>query len=372
MFPHRDRRCSGGSRQAGLLGDQSEDLFERRVGGRRPGASGDSYGQGIEGLTVARFGRSSRKQVAIPSSVFGSIGPHGGSLSHTRCAGTGAAPQPSRRPSLELAWRKNTTARAAVRLLAEFRPETPMLSTRNGARPSPKGHSLAEYSGVRGSLRACASASRGRQHCSPTPQSLPRAAPGRMAVESGIFYRWGGRSEPRATGSAEPKNPTVETRPAGCLERGSRVLMASLRARMTSDPNAGPASSSRADQWHAVTASFLGWTLDAFDFFVLVFLLDPLAAQFQVSKSAIVATMTAPLALRPVGAVLFGLLADRYGRRRPFMANVVFFSVIELLCGFAPNYAVFLILRALYGIGMGGEWGVGASLAMESAPAKRR
>jgi SHS family lactate transporter-like MFS transporter len=148
--------------------------------------------------------------------------------------------------------------------------------------------------------------------------------------------------------------------------------MASLRARMTADPNAAAASSSRADQWHAVTASFLGWTLDAFDFFVLVFLLDPLAAQFHVSKSAIVATMTATLALRPVGAVLFGLLADRYGRRRPFMANVVFFSVIELLCGFAPNYAVFLILRALYGIGMGGEWGVGASLAMESAPAKRR
>lgn len=141
---------------------------------------------------------------------------------------------------------------------------------------------------------------------------------------------------------------------------------------MSSDPNAAAALSTRSDQWHAVTASFLGWTLDAFDFFVLVFLLDPLAAQFHVSKSAIVLTMTATLALRPVGAVLFGLLADRYGRRKPFMANVVFFSVIELLCGFAPNYTVFLILRALYGIGMGGEWGIGASLAMESAPAKRR
>jgi SHS family lactate transporter-like MFS transporter len=116
---------------------------------------------------------------------------------------------------------------------------------------------------------------------------------------------------------------------------------------MSSDPNAAAALSTRSDQWHAVTASFLGWTLDAFDFFVLVFLLDPLAAQFHVSKSAIVLTMTATLALRPVGAVLFGLLADRYGRRKPFMANVVFFSVIELLCGFAPNYAVFLILRAL-------------------------
>src|SRR5689334_3658589 len=124
--------------------------------------------------------------------------------------------------------------------------------------------------------------------------------------------------------------------------------------------------------WHAVTAGFLGWTLDAFDFFVVVFLVDTLAAQFGMKKSDIVMTMTATLAMRPVGAVLFGLLADRYGRRLPLMANVIFFSVVELLCGFAPNYTVFLILRAVYGIGMGGEWGVGASLAMESAPQKRR
>ena len=126
------------------------------------------------------------------------------------------------------------------------------------------------------------------------------------------------------------------------------------------------------DRWHAVTASFLGWTLDAFDFFVLVFLMDTLAAQFHVSKGAIVYTITATLIMRPVGAVIFGLLADRYGRRKPLMANVVFFSIIELLCGFAPNYTVFLILRTIYGIGMGGEWGVGASLAMESAPRKWR
>src|SRR6476646_9952608 len=124
--------------------------------------------------------------------------------------------------------------------------------------------------------------------------------------------------------------------------------------------------------WHAVTAGFLGWTLDAFDFFVVVFLVDTLAAQFGVKKSDIVMTMTATLAMRPVGAVVFGLLADRYGRRLPLMANVIFFSVVELLCGFAPNYTVFLILRAVYGIGMGGEWGVGASLAMESAPPKWR
>jgi SHS family lactate transporter-like MFS transporter len=132
-----------------------------------------------------------------------------------------------------------------------------------------------------------------------------------------------------------------------------------------------PASqSSRA--WHAVTAGSLGWMLDAFDFFVLVFLVDTLASHFHVTKTQMVFTLTATLAMRPVGAVIFGLLADRYGRRRPLMANVIFFSVVELLCGFAPNYTAFLILRAIYGIGMGGEWGVGASLAMEAAPPKWR
>jgi len=131
-------------------------------------------------------------------------------------------------------------------------------------------------------------------------------------------------------------------------------------------------SLSRSDQWHAVTASFLGWTLDAFDFFVLVFLVDTLAVQFRVAPAKIILTITATLAMRPVGALVFGLLADRYGRRRPLMANVVFFSLFELACGFAPNYAVFFLLRAIYGIGMGGEWGVGASLAMESAPKRLR
>ena len=126
------------------------------------------------------------------------------------------------------------------------------------------------------------------------------------------------------------------------------------------------------DQWHAVSAGFLGWTLDAFDFFVLVFLVDVLAEHFQVSPAKIIWTTTATLAMRPVGAVLFGMLADRYGRRKPLMANVIFFSLMELLCGFAPNYTTFLILRAIFGIGMGGEWGVGASLAMESAPPRWR
>jgi MFS transporter, SHS family, lactate transporter len=123
---------------------------------------------------------------------------------------------------------------------------------------------------------------------------------------------------------------------------------------------------------HALLAGFLGWTLDAFDFFVIVFLYDTLSHHFGVSKKAIVFTTTATLALRPVGAFIFGLLADRYGRRIPLMANVIYFSIIELACGFAPNYTVFLILRALFGIGMGGEWGVGASLAMEAAPTRWR
>jgi SHS family lactate transporter-like MFS transporter len=131
-------------------------------------------------------------------------------------------------------------------------------------------------------------------------------------------------------------------------------------------------SGENSNRWHAMAAGLLGWTLDAFDFFVVIFLLDTLAEHFRVPKSDIVLTITATLAMRPLGALLFGMMADRYGRRRPLMVNVLFFSAIELLCGFAPNYAVFFILRMLFGIGMGGEWGVGASLAMEHAPVRWR
>jgi len=129
---------------------------------------------------------------------------------------------------------------------------------------------------------------------------------------------------------------------------------------------------SKSQRMHAVTAGFLGWTLDAFDYFVVVFLLDVLAMEFGVSKKAMAFTLTATLLTRPLGALIFGLLADRFGRRLPFMANVIFFSVIEVLCGFASSYNFFLALRVLFGIGMGGEWGVGASLAMESAPSRWR
>ena len=122
----------------------------------------------------------------------------------------------------------------------------------------------------------------------------------------------------------------------------------------------------------AVSSGILGWVLDAFDFFVLVFLVDVLAANFRVDKSAIVWTITVSLATRPLGAFLLGSLADRFGRRRPLVACVLYFSAITALTPFAPNYAVFVALRALYGIGMGGYWGIGASLVMESSPKRWR
>jgi SHS family lactate transporter-like MFS transporter len=133
-----------------------------------------------------------------------------------------------------------------------------------------------------------------------------------------------------------------------------------------------PSPSHQRGTGHAVTAGFLGWTLDAFDFFVVIFLYDVLAAQFHVEKSALLWATTATLAFRPVGALIFGMLADRFGRRTPLIVNVIYFSIVEVACGFAPNYKTFFVLRCLYGIGMGGEWGVGASLAMEHAPPRWR
>ncbi|MGH9727266.1 MAG: MFS transporter [Candidatus Acidiferrales bacterium] len=128
----------------------------------------------------------------------------------------------------------------------------------------------------------------------------------------------------------------------------------------------------RSSQRNAVIACFLGWTLDAFDFFILTFVLAPIGKDFHKSIAEMALAITASLATRPVGAFIFGLLADRYGRRLPLMLDVLFYSAIEVLSGFAPSYSVFLVLRLLYGIGMGGEWGVGASLTMESVPAKWR
>ena len=131
-------------------------------------------------------------------------------------------------------------------------------------------------------------------------------------------------------------------------------------------------TAARANQRNAVIACFLGWTLDAFDFFILTFLLAPIGKDFHKSIPEMALAILASLATRPIGAFVFGLLADRYGRRLPLMLDILFYSAIEVASGFAPSYSVFIVLRLLYGIGMGGEWGVGASLAMESVPAKWR
>jgi SHS family lactate transporter-like MFS transporter len=123
---------------------------------------------------------------------------------------------------------------------------------------------------------------------------------------------------------------------------------------------------------YAVLAGFLGWTFDAFDFFVLTFVLTPIALEFGKTIPALALTVAASLATRWIGAIFFGLLADRYGRRIPLIFNILYYSLIEVLSGLAPNYRIFFLLRLLYGIGMGGEWGVGASLTMESISPKWR
>ena len=125
-------------------------------------------------------------------------------------------------------------------------------------------------------------------------------------------------------------------------------------------------------QWSAVAASFLGWTLDAFDFFLMVFMFKAIAAEFHTDVAAVVVASTLTLAARPFGALVFGMVADRYGRRPVLMTNVVLYSAIELASAFAPSLAALLVLRALFGFAMGGVWGVGASLALESIPPKAR
>ena len=137
-------------------------------------------------------------------------------------------------------------------------------------------------------------------------------------------------------------------------------------------PQASSPSASSRDAAFALAAGFLGWTLDAFDFFLVVISLPRIAHDFHVKDAAIAVSLTLTLAFRPVGALIFGLLADRYGRRLPMIIDLVFYSVVEVATGFAPNLRTFLILRALFGIGMGGEWGVGASLVMEKVSPKWR
>jgi MFS transporter, SHS family, lactate transporter len=125
-------------------------------------------------------------------------------------------------------------------------------------------------------------------------------------------------------------------------------------------------------QRHIVTASFLGWMLDAFDFFLVVFVLKRIAGDFGTDVKSVTYAIFLTLAMRPVGAFLFGRLADHFGRRPALMASVLLYSLMELASAFAPSLQVFLVLRALYGVAMGGEWGVGASLAFESIPVRSR
>lgn len=126
------------------------------------------------------------------------------------------------------------------------------------------------------------------------------------------------------------------------------------------------------DQRNTFLACFLGWSLDAFDYFLLTFVVFSVGHDFSRSVTEVTTAIAITLMMRPVGAFIFGLLGDRFGRRLPLMIDIIFYSVMELATAFSPNFTVFYILRALYGIGMGGEWGLGASLAMESLPTESR
>lgn len=126
------------------------------------------------------------------------------------------------------------------------------------------------------------------------------------------------------------------------------------------------------EQRHTVLASFMGWTLDAFDYFLYTFVIVGIANEFHVNRTEVTVGVFLTLAARPVGALLFGRLADRFGRRPVLMIDVILFSVFELATAFAPSMTMLLICRFLFGVAMGGEWGIGASLAMESIPAKSR
>jgi SHS family lactate transporter-like MFS transporter len=125
-------------------------------------------------------------------------------------------------------------------------------------------------------------------------------------------------------------------------------------------------------QRHTVVATFLGWTLDAFDYFLLVMVMPAVAESFHVPVKDVAFTLLLTLAFRPLGALIFGRLADRYGRRRILMIDVTLYSVLGFACAFAPSLIALLVLRSLFGIAMGGEWGTGASLAMEAIPARSR
>src|SRR3954447_6899610 len=126
------------------------------------------------------------------------------------------------------------------------------------------------------------------------------------------------------------------------------------------------------DQRNAFVAAWLGWAMDAFDYFLLIFVITAVAEDFGTTKTHVAVATTLTLAARPVGAALFGYWADRVGRRVPLLCCVLFYSTVGLLTAFSTSLTMLLVLRCLYGIGMGGEWGLGASLAMEKIPAAKR
>jgi len=133
-----------------------------------------------------------------------------------------------------------------------------------------------------------------------------------------------------------------------------------------------PFRSLNSAQRRAYTACFLGWTLDAFDFFLLTFCLDAIAATFHVDLVTATKAIFWTLLMRPVGAIVFGALAEKFGRRPTLMINVVSYSVFVIASALAPTFGWFLVTRAMFGVAMGGEWGVGAALALESLPAEGR
>lgn len=135
----------------------------------------------------------------------------------------------------------------------------------------------------------------------------------------------------------------------------------------------GEQSAPKPEPWvGAFIAGISGWTLDAFDFFLVILSLTAIGKDFGQSVPHMALTAWATLALRPVGAFFFGAISDRYGRRIPMVVNLCLFAIVELATGFAPNFTVFLILRGIFGVVMGGQWGVGVSLAMEKVPTKYR
>ncbi len=143
-------------------------------------------------------------------------------------------------------------------------------------------------------------------------------------------------------------------------EKGWAGHMTETRERLTSE------------QRNAFAAAFIGWAMDAFDYFIVVLVYADIGKEFGVSLERMAFLTTVTLIMRPVGAAIFGIWADKAGRRLPLLVNVTFYSIVGFLCAFAPNYTILLVLRLLYGIGMGGEWGLGAALAMEKIPAHRR